>query len=136
MIKALLQGRWLSFLCVCVQGETREPKKDMIYVDSEGNQRHVKDADAKLVEREKEGVHPGKVMAVTGGTHRGLLCDVLALEPKVSHLCCCCGNSKWQPQCVCSCRLGALPLSRIGFHFEVYEDQGRLLCEMLSVKPP
>ena len=27
----------------------------------------MKDADAKLVEREKEGVHPGKVMAVTGG---------------------------------------------------------------------
>ncbi|CAL5220378.1 g2383 [Coccomyxa viridis] len=65
------------------QGETREPKKDMIYIDSEGNQKHVKDADAKLVEREKEGVHPGKVMAVTGGTHSGLLCEVLALEPKV-----------------------------------------------------
>ena len=76
--------------CVRGQGETREPKKDMIYVDSEGNQRHVKDADAKLVEREKEGVHPGKVMAVTGGTHSGLLCDVLALEPKVRHTCCCC----------------------------------------------
>ena len=65
------------------QGETREPKKDMIYVDSEGNQKHVKDADAKLVEREKEGFHPGKVMAVTGGTHSGLFCEVLALEPKV-----------------------------------------------------
>lgn len=55
----------------------------MIYIDSEGNQKHVKDADAKLVEREKEGVHLGKVMAVTGGTHSGLLCEVLALEPKV-----------------------------------------------------
>lgn len=73
---------WLIELCS--QGETREPKKDMIYVDSEGNQKHVKDADAKLVEREKEGVHPGKVMAVTGGSHSGLLCEVLALEPKVS----------------------------------------------------
>ena len=56
----------------------------MIYVDSEGNQKHVKDADAKLVEREKEGIHPGKVMAVTGGSHSGLLCEVLALEPQVS----------------------------------------------------
>ena len=62
-----------------VQGETREPKKDMIYIDSEGNQKHVKDVDAKLVEREREGVHPGKVMAVTRGTHSGLLCEVLAL---------------------------------------------------------
>ncbi|CAK0782938.1 hypothetical protein CVIRNUC_006133 [Coccomyxa viridis] len=66
------------------QGETREPKKDMIYVDAEGNQRHVKDADAKLVEREKEGVHPGKVMAILAGTHAGLMCQVLALEPKVA----------------------------------------------------
>ena len=56
----------------------------MIYVDAEGNQRHVKDADAKLVEREKEGVHPGKVMAILAGTHAGLMCHVLALEPKAS----------------------------------------------------
>jgi hypothetical protein len=54
----------------------------MIYLDAEGNQKHVKEAGAKLVEREKEGVHPGKVMAVIAGTHGGLLCEVLALEPK------------------------------------------------------
>ena len=53
-------------------------------MDAEGNQRHVKDADAKLVEREKEGVHPGKVMAILAGTHAGLMCQVLALEPKAS----------------------------------------------------
>ena len=34
---------------LCMQGETREPKKDMIYIDSEGNQKHVKDAAAQLV---------------------------------------------------------------------------------------
>ena len=55
----------------------------MIYLDADGNQKHVKEAGVKLVEREKEGPHPGKVMAVTGGTHSGLLCEVLALEPKV-----------------------------------------------------
>lgn len=55
----------------------------MIYLDADGNQKHVKEAGVKLVEREKEGAHPGKVMAVTGGTHSGLLCEVLALEPKV-----------------------------------------------------
>ena len=53
-------------------------------MDAEGNQRHVKDADAKLVEREKEGVHPGKIMAILAGTHAGLMCQVLALEPKAS----------------------------------------------------
>ncbi len=56
----------------------------MIYVDSEGHQKHVKDADAKLVEREKKGVHVGKTMRCIAGTHAGLLCEVLALEPKVS----------------------------------------------------
>lgn len=56
----------------------------MIYVDSEGHQKHVKDADAKLVEREKKGVHVGKIMRCIAGTHAGLLCEVLALEPKVS----------------------------------------------------
>ena len=53
-------------------------------MDAEGNQRHVKDADAKLVEREKEGVHPGKVMAILAGAHAGLICQVLALEPRAS----------------------------------------------------
>lgn len=56
----------------------------MIYVDSEGHQKHVKDADAKLVERERKGVHVGKTMRCITGTHAGLLCEVLALEPKVS----------------------------------------------------
>lgn len=67
-------------------------------MDAEGNQRHVKDADAKLVEREKEGVHPGKVMAILAGTHAGLMCQVLALEPKASSriapgICCICLSS-------------------------------------------
>lgn len=55
----------------------------MIYVDAEGHQKHVKDENAKLVEREKRGVHVGKTMRCIAGTHAGLLCDVLALEPKV-----------------------------------------------------
>ena len=76
----------------------------MIYVDAEGNQRHVKDADAKLVEREKEGVHPGKVMAILAGTHAGLLCQVLALEPKAS--------SQTAPAICCVCTLSAF-ISRV-----------------------
>lgn len=69
------------------QGESREAKKDMIYVDAEGHQKHVKDADAKLVEREKRGVHVGKTVRCIAGTHAGLLCKVLALEPKVGRIC-------------------------------------------------
>jgi hypothetical protein len=56
----------------------------MIYVDADGHQKHVKDENAKLVEREKRGAHVGKTMRCVAGTHAGLLCEVLALEPKVS----------------------------------------------------
>jgi hypothetical protein len=74
------------------QGESREPKKDMVYVDAEGHQRHVRDADAKLQEREKRGVHVGKTMRCIAGTHSGLLCEVLAVEPKVSFCLLSCGT--------------------------------------------
>lgn len=62
-------------------GETRE-KKDLVYVDAEGVMKSSKPVDEKLVERRKEGVHPGKVMRVVDGRHSGLLCEVVALEPK------------------------------------------------------
>ena len=67
---------------VRAQGETREPKKDMVYVDAEGHQRHVKDAGAQLVERQRAGAAVGKAMRVVAGTHAGLLCTVLEIEPK------------------------------------------------------
>ncbi len=55
----------------------------MVYVDAEGHQRHVKGVDAKLQERERRGVAAGKTMRCVSGTHSGLLCEVLAVEPKV-----------------------------------------------------
>jgi hypothetical protein len=65
-----------------LQGESRDPKKDMVYVDAEGHQRHVKDAGAQLVERQRTGPAVGKAMRVVAGTHAGLLCTVLEIEPK------------------------------------------------------
>lgn len=53
-------------------GESREPKKDMIYVDAEGRQRHVKRVGDKLVEREKSGYSKGALHAITSGAHKGL----------------------------------------------------------------
>lgn len=64
-------------------GEQRQPKKDMVYYDEHGVQKHVKTLDAKLVEREREGPYPGKTMRLVAGHHAGLLCIVLAIEPKV-----------------------------------------------------
>lgn len=65
------------------QGETRGPKPDMVYINAEGVQKNVKALDAKLVHREVKGAAVGKTMRVAGGTHAGLLCEVLAVEPQV-----------------------------------------------------
>ena len=55
----------------------------MVYINAEGVQKNVKTLDAKLVQREVKGAAVGKTMRVVGGTHAGLLCEVLAVEPKV-----------------------------------------------------
>jgi G patch domain/KOW motif-containing protein len=59
-------------------GESREPKKDMIYVDEHGRQRHIKRVGAKLVEREAVGFSKGALLAVTHGVHKGLYGRVLS----------------------------------------------------------
>ena len=59
-------------------GESREPKKDMIYVDEHGRQRHVKKIGEKLVEREKTGFVKDALIAVTAGVHKGLYGRVLS----------------------------------------------------------
>ena len=53
-------------------GESREPKKDMIYVDEEGRQRHVKRVGEKLVERGPSGFQVGALVAIVRGAHHGL----------------------------------------------------------------
>lgn len=57
-------------------GETREQKQDMVYVNEEGVQRHVKGIDDKLTVRQKAGPAPGKTMAILGGRHADMLCEV------------------------------------------------------------
>ncbi|KOO34519.1 hypothetical protein Ctob_009557 [Chrysochromulina tobinii] len=53
-------------------GDTREPKKEKIYVDERGRQRHVKRVGDKLVEREASGFDKGALVAITAGPHQGL----------------------------------------------------------------
>jgi len=52
-------------------GETRE-KKDMIYVDEQGRQRHIKRVGDKLVERGATGFSAGALVAITTGVHKDL----------------------------------------------------------------
>ena len=53
-------------------GESREAKKDMIYVDEAGRQRHVKKVGDKLVQREASGFQKGALLAITAGVHKDL----------------------------------------------------------------
>lgn len=57
-------------------GETREAAQDLVYVNEDGIQRHVKGIDDKLTVRQKPGPAPGKTMAILGGRHADLLCEV------------------------------------------------------------
>lgn len=59
-------------------GESREPKKDLIYVDEQGRQRHVKKVGDKLVERGPQGMNKGAVVAITSGPHSGLYARIVS----------------------------------------------------------
>lgn len=63
--------------------EGKKQRPDLVYLDDSGRQRNVAPLGAKLVERPKEGVLPGKKMKVSSGPHAGLEVEVLALEPEV-----------------------------------------------------
>ncbi|KAL1499716.1 hypothetical protein AB1Y20_012403 [Prymnesium parvum] len=60
-------------------GESREAKKDLIYVDEQGRQRHVKKVGEKLVERGPTGMNKGAVVAITAGVHEGLYARVVSV---------------------------------------------------------
>ena len=59
-------------------GDSRESKKDMIYVDEKGRQRHVKRVGDKLIEREATGFAKGALVAITAGAHNGLYGRVMS----------------------------------------------------------
>ena len=59
-------------------GESREAKKQMIYVDEQGRQRHVKKVGDALVEREASGFNKGALHAIVGGVHKGLYGRVMS----------------------------------------------------------
>jgi G patch domain/KOW motif-containing protein len=63
-------------------GESRAPQ-DHVYVDpSTGALKSSKDSKDGAPSKQKLGVHPGKVMEIVEGRHRGLQCEVQSLEPK------------------------------------------------------
>ena len=57
-------------------GETREAPQDLVYLNEAGVQRHVKGIADKLTVRQAPGPAPGKSMAILGGRHAHLLCEV------------------------------------------------------------
>ena len=67
-------------------GENREGKPDMVYVNADGQQKHVKTLDDKLVARPKAGVQPGKQMRVRDRRRRGttVVSSLSSLEGSVS----------------------------------------------------
>lgn len=56
----------------CRPGDTREGKKNLIYVDESGHQRHMKSEDDRLVERDDGSLKPGRLVHVVAGRHKGL----------------------------------------------------------------
>ncbi|EFN53037.1 hypothetical protein CHLNCDRAFT_53994 [Chlorella variabilis] len=65
-------------------GESRD-RPDLVYVDSQGVQRSSKPVDEKLVERRREGVHPGKARNAAALRDAGV-CDVYVDDIKESVL--------------------------------------------------
>jgi len=53
-------------------GESREPKPDLVYVDAEGRQRHIKPVGEKLTVRGPTGLQKGALVSITHGPHAGL----------------------------------------------------------------
>ena len=64
-------------------GESRAAPKEMVVYDSEGNIKHTRTANDRLVERIVKGPAVGKTMRVTRGRHSGLLCTVAAIHEQV-----------------------------------------------------
>ncbi|GAQ87593.1 G-patch domain-containing protein [Klebsormidium nitens] len=62
-------------------GETRGPKPDLVAAPgSDGRPRNSRKVDEQLVEREKKGVHVGKVMEIVTGRHSGLKGEILSIK--------------------------------------------------------
>lgn len=53
-------------------GQSREPKPDLVYVDAEGRQRHVKPVGEKLTVRGPTGFQKGAPVRIAHGAHAGL----------------------------------------------------------------
>lgn len=64
-------------------GESREAKRELVVYDSQGNIKHTRTAEEKLVERIAEGPAVGKTMRILKGRHAGLLCHIKTILPEV-----------------------------------------------------
>ena len=65
-------------------GESRAAPKEMVVYDSEGNIKHTRTENDRLVERVVKGPAVSKTMRVTRGRHSGLLCTIAAIHAQVS----------------------------------------------------
>lgn len=67
-------------------GESREKKKDMIYVDEHGRQRHVKKVGEKLVERGPTMLQPEALVAIESGPHKDLYARIVSIGGMASDM--------------------------------------------------
>jgi G patch domain/KOW motif-containing protein len=75
------KGKWIP-----KQGETREPKPDMVYRNEDGVQKHRKLIDEKLELREKK-IEPGADIEIVGGRHAGMRGVVRSMEEMTGNVC-------------------------------------------------
>lgn len=59
-------------------GESRDKKKDLVYMDEQGRQRHVKKVGDRLVERGPTGLQAGALVAIVSGPHSDLYARVVS----------------------------------------------------------
>ena len=79
-------------------GDSTAPKQDLVYIDSSGRERNIRPLDGKLTQRQAAGPQPGKRMAIIGGRHEGLQCQVRAV-----HVCLAGAQGLIRPMLLCSC---------------------------------
>eukprot|EP00039_Didymoeca_costata_P020234 m.340556 g.340556 ORF g.340556 m.340556 type:complete len:487 (+) comp19376_c0_seq1:162-1622(+) len=61
-------------------GESREKPKEMIALDADGNRKHMRNLDEKLVEREIVSIRVGAYVFIKGGNHSGLYGKIESID--------------------------------------------------------
>lgn len=75
------KGKWIP-----KQGESRDPKPDMVYRNEDGVQKHRKLIDEKLELRDQK-IEPGADVKIVGGRHAGMRGVVRSMEAMTGNVC-------------------------------------------------